>query len=295
MTLKKSITFLFALLMIAGFGAGAFAQIVDEDNPDAGDDKKTTTTITQEVQTTLPTNPIGEKVEEVQAPIEENLEAKKLAMITEEMTICVEMKDRVMRLRCYDDLATEIGIMKEEFKALERQKLSSFGFWQVTSEVDQLGVETMFLSMTPVNKMASVNLQTKSPTINIRCRQGSTDVYIDWRAPMNNGRSLIKDIFIFARIDSEPEFRETWAFSMDSFAAFAPDPIAFIKQLRGKRKLQVRITPYGGVTETLMFEIGLLEPALDVMVKRCYAAGNAQPAPMPTNPRNQGRQYNTAQ
>ena len=288
MTLKKSVTFLFAFLLIAGFGAGAFAQIVDEDNPDVANDKKTTTTITQEVQTTLPVNPIGEKVEEIEAPKQENLEAKKLAMITEEMTVCVEMKDRVMRLRCYDDLATDIGIMKEEFKTLERQKLASYGFWQVTSEVDQMGIETMYLSMTPVNKMASLNLQSKVPTFSIRCRQGNTDVYVDMRAPMNNGKPMLKDIFIFGRVDSEPEFRETWAFSMDAFAAFAPDPIGYIKQMRGKRKMQIRITPYGGVTETLMFEIGLLEPALDIMVKRCYSSGNAQQAPAPSNKEMQG-------
>lgn len=279
MTMKKTITFLFAFLLIAGFGAGAFAQIIDEDNPEAGNDKKTTTTITQEVQTTLPTNPIGEKVEEVEAPKPDNLEAKKLAMITEELTVCVEMKDRVMRLRCYDDLSTEIGIMKEEFKALERQKLASYGFWQVASETDQLGIETMYLSLSPLNKLSSVNMQSKVPAFNIRCRQGNTDVYIDWRTAMNGGRPTFKDIFIFTRVESEPEFRETWSFSMDAFAAFAPDPIGFIKQMRGKRKLQLRVTPYGGNTETLMFEIGFLEQALDVMVKRCYAGGNAQQPP----------------
>jgi hypothetical protein len=74
----------------------------------------------------------------------------------------------------------------------------------------------------------------------------------------------------------------TWPFSLDAFAAFSPDPIEFVKKLRTKRKLQLRVTPYGGATETLMFELGMLEQALDVMVKRCYAEGSAQEPPAAT-------------
>ena len=280
MTARKILSLLSVFVMLAAFSAGALAQIIDEESP-AVDDKKTKTTTTQEVLTTLPTTAPGEKIEETVIPTE-NVEAKQLALLIEELTVCVEMKDRVMRLRCYDDLSTEKGLMKPAVKELERQKLQSYGFWQVTSELDQLGIETMFLSQSPYNKLSAPTLQTKIPVLNIRCRQGNTDVYLDWKSPLNAGRMFLKDIYIFNRIDSDEEGRMTWSLSLDAFAAFSPDPIEFIKTLRGKRKLQLRVTPYGGVTETLMFELGMLEQALDVMVKRCYAEGSAQEPPAPT-------------
>lgn len=281
MTARKILSLLSVFIMLAAFSAGALAQIIDEESPEI-DDKKTKTTTTQEVLTTLPTTAPGEKVEEAAAIPVENVEAKQLALLIEELTVCVEMKDRVMRLRCYDDLSTEKGLMKAAVKDLERQKLQTYGFWQVTSEMDQLGIETMFVSQAPYNKLSAPTLQTKIPVLNIRCRQGNTDVYLDWKSPMNAGRMFLKDIYIFNRIDSNEEQRMTWSLSLDAFAAFSPDPIGFIKTLRGMRKLQLRVTPYGGVTETLMFELGMLEQALDVMVKRCYAEGNSQDAPAPT-------------
>jgi hypothetical protein len=136
------------------------------------------------------------------------------------------------------------------------------------------------MSMAPYNRLTNPSLANKTPTFNIRCRQGNTDAYLDWKSELNGGRVLVKEIFIYTKIDNEPEYRQVWSLSLDALAAFSPNPIEFIKMLRGKRKLLMRVTPVGGTMETLAFEIGLLDQALDVMVKRCYAQGSDQQQPM---------------
>jgi hypothetical protein len=276
--LPRIFVFLSVFVTIAAYGAWAVAQTTDDPG-----DSKTTTQTTQEVQTTLPTAPInGDKPATVPSTTtsgKTNKEAEKLSEMMRELGYCVENKDRILRLRCFDDYTTKLGLMDEDFKLKEREKLGAYGFWNVVSEKDTLGIETLYLSLVPYNKLGAVTLSAKTPTFNIRCRQGNTDAYVDWKSQLNGGRVLMKDIYVYVKVDSEPEYRYVWSLSLDAFAAFSPHPIEFIKKLRGKRKMLIRITPAGGTMETLSFEIGYLEKALDIMVKRCYAQGAGQDDP----------------
>lgn len=280
MNWKKTASVAVTLLILGGFSSAVRAQLVDGDMS-ATSENQTTTSSSQEVQTAPAATAAtpgknGETTDNGDA-IAQLME--KLTKVTDELKACSDMKERVMRLRCYDDLSTTMGLMPEGFKALERQKLASYGFWQVLSEHDQLGIETIYLSQSPYNRLSSMAQQVNVPSLNIRCRQGNTDVYLDWKAVMNGGKLYLKEIFIFSRTDSDQDIRYSWQFSMDGMAAFAADPIEFVKSLRGKRKLQLRVTPYGGNTETLMFEIYMLDEALDILVKRCYADGSDQEPP----------------
>jgi hypothetical protein len=263
-------------LSVAGFGSAAQAQIdATESAP------KSTAQPTQEVETALPTGPVsGGVVSAPSSTSQKNKEAEKLAGLIQSIKICTDTKERILRLRCYDELSTELGLMPEEVKTVDRARMGTYGFWEILSEKDPLGLETIYVSIAPYNRLSNPVYSAKTPVLNIRCRQGNTDIYLDWKSPLNTGRPLMKDIFIYAKADSDPEYRHVWSLSLDALAAFSPDPIEFIKSLRGKRKLIIKVTPAGGTLENLVFEIGQLDAALDIMIKRCYADGSDQQAPM---------------
>lgn len=278
---NRSVSLACALIVLLCTTAPASAQIVEGNA--AAVENQTTTGVSQEVQTALPGESQGttapSEEEDGNGMDPENSPARRLEAVKNEVKACADMKERSARLLCYDDLATAIGAMPEAFKAMERQKVAAYGFWQVLSETDQLGIETIYLSQSPYNRLSSVAQQVNVPNLSIRCRQGNTDVYLDWRSTLTAGRQNVREIFLFIQNDSEPETRYSWQLSLDGYAAFANDPIEFVKSLRGKRKMQMRITPTGGNTETLMFEISRIDEALNILVKRCYAQGSAQQPP----------------
>lgn len=257
---------------LCGLNGAAAAQSDNSDSP-----LKNTARPTQEVATALPAGGAATPIVQAAESGEyRNKEGEKLAELVQEVKICTDTKERILRLRCYDEMATALGIMPEQARAVERARLASYGFWEILVEKDPLGLETTYLSIAPYNRLNNPVLTAKTPTLNIRCRQGNTDIYLDWKSPLNTGRPLMKEIFIYAKADGEPEYRHSWSLSLDALAAFAPDPVEFIKNLRGKRRLMIKITPAGMTLENLVFEIGQLEAALDVMVKRCYADGAGQ-------------------
>lgn len=197
-------------------------------------------------------------------------EATSLIKLTEQLQVCADMKDRALRLRCYDEEITKLGLMEKQDMLSERQRIETYGFWQVLSEKDQLGVETIYLTISPYNEMAAAILRAKNPTFNIRCRQGVTDAYIDWKSVLNGRRGSVKELQVYTKIDSDPDKVEWWSLSTDGFAAFAPDSVKMVQSIRNKERLIVRLTPVDYNAETMAFEIKDFERALDIMVKRCY-------------------------
>lgn len=239
-----------ALLFFTGAVTGAPAQAQEVSSPPPRQAPEKTETITAEHRKAL-------------ADIEK---------FQEKVATCNDMKERMVRLRCYDDIAADMGLMTQNSLEQQRARLGTFGFWEIVSEKDPLGVETIYITLAPVSRLNNPLFMHRTPTVNVRCRQGVSDFYLDWKAPLNSLSKNKSYIQVISQVDGEPARQYNWSLSVDGFAAFSQKPVEYIRDLRNKRQLLLQLTPSGGKTETLGFEIGMLDQALDVLVARCYAA-----------------------
>jgi len=98
----------------------------------------------------------------------------------------------------------------------------------------------------------------------LSCQKGETDAYIIWRQYLG-----AYDLDVTWKTGSAPEVSETWSLSTDSEALFAPDPVAFIKQMMIYDSLLVKTTPIGSEPLTLVFNTEGLDQEVADLREAC--------------------------
>ena len=179
-------------------------------------------------------------------------------------------EDRAQRLRCYDNIAKEYDYIDTDMSRETEEKLARFGFWSVVERKSEIGDISVYLKLDSSNAAISTAGHNRFPTLILRCKNKKTDVYIDWGGALGNPKGQEKKIYIGYRMGSEDENAEEWEFSLDFYSAFAPMPNEFVRNLKGKKKLIVEITPYNQSMATLLFNTEGFENALAMLVDRCY-------------------------
>lgn len=72
------------------------------------------------------------------------------------------------------------------------------------------------------------------------------------------------------QMGTEPRYRENWDMSTDLQAAFVPDAIEFIRDLRQHNRLVLNFTPTGESLQTIVHELSGMNDALRLLVELCY-------------------------
>lgn len=138
--------------------------------------------------------------------------------------------------------------------------------WRAHSKVEKLdGTTTVTLAL---DSSDTVKLQYGRPeaaTIIVRCLNNKTELYISWPEFLGVGRG----IEVRWRADNTPITTEAWSPSTDGKAAFAPNPVAFLKKLADRSELLLSVAPYSKVATTLTFPIAGLEEALKPLRAAC--------------------------
>lgn len=178
--------------------------------------------------------------------------------------------DRAQRLRCYDNISEEYGYIDTDMTKETEEKLAQFGFWSVNERKSEIGDTSIYLRIDSSNAARSPLGHERFPTLIVRCKNKKTDAYIDWGSPLGNTQGYEKTIYVGYRIDGGEEKAQEWEFSLDYYSAFSPKPIEFVRELKGKKKLVVEITPYNQSMAALLFHLDGLESALAILVDRCY-------------------------
>ncbi len=188
-----------------------------------------------------------------------------------EVRKCAEIVGRIERLICFDEASKKAGFMTVEQAAREEKIVEKYGFWEVTRRKTTTGEEVMYLKN---NAAEDVKLQSgmkRLPTFVIMCKHGRTDAYLDWKSRLSpyylGGFSKIQVVF---QLDAGERRLTTWELSTDRQAAFIPEPMDFIKDLRKHEKLILQITPMHELAQTILFDVSGLEKVLDILVENCY-------------------------
>jgi hypothetical protein len=185
-------------------------------------------------------------------------------------TSCAAGTDRAGRLDCYDDIATKAGVMKESTQAEQRKVIDKIGFWEISSQYNDVGREVISLKLQPVNSVTLGTSVKKMPEFIIKCSDRHTDAYVDWKGPLSYETQYVKHFWVTVRIDSGDSADQMWDLSIDKRAVFAPSAVDFIKQLKTASRLQVQLTPVHESEVTLVYGLQGFNDALDILVKRCY-------------------------
>ncbi len=138
--------------------------------------------------------------------------------------------------------------------------------WKVHSKVEKLdGTTTVTLALDSSDTVKPQYGRAEAATIIVRCLNNKTELYIDWPEFLGVSRG----IEVRWRADNMPITTEAWSPSTDGKAAFAPNPVAFLKKLADRSELLLSVTPFGKVATTLTFPVAGLEEALKPLRAAC--------------------------
>lgn len=184
--------------------------------------------------------------------------------------VCATDPSLASRMVCYDEIARDYGYKTSEDIKTQEEKVGDHGFWRIVKKLNEMGDEVIYLKVDSVEPVVTRAGTRRTPTFTIRCVGGKTDAYIDWKAALADYKVFIQKQQVSYKIDGSSLIDQDWELSQDNHAAFAPDPIEFIKKLTGRSKLALIITPYTDKSATLIFPLQGLPTALNVLVERCY-------------------------
>lgn len=187
----------------------------------------------------------------------------------ETMTQCATEKERVERLACFDRGTRALGLITEDQLRQETKVVSSYGLWAITTKKDNLGIETITLKLGADEELVKQSGMRARPNLVIRCASKRTEVLFDWNSPLRNNGAIEKMPLRYA-IDGAQMVEETWTFSEDGFALFAPDPNAMIRKLREGSVAKFSLTPPGDPPASASFDLRGMKGALGVLIQRCY-------------------------
>ena len=171
---------------------------------------------------------------------------------------CGKIQNISERLACYDML------YKPSVDASKK------GNWVLTQEVskidDSINVFVMILSENDVIKRFGGSAPV---TFLMRCMENTTSIYFS----MDNFLSDIQSYGVITiRLDDQRAFDKRFVASTDNSALGlwrGGAAIPFLKQLKGKKRLIARITPFNESSVTAEFNIDGIDEYIDAIGKQC--------------------------
>ncbi|MBK5072236.1 type VI secretion protein [Budviciaceae bacterium CWB-B4] len=174
---------------------------------------------------------------------------------------CKGLSDKEQRLSCFDELFKD--------KELAPSPAINKGNWMITQKVSPIDDSKNVV----ISLYADRPIETKSngksmPLLTIRCAEKKTSFYVYWDTYLGS-----KSLEVTHRLDSDKALTERWDISTDNKAVFYSDwnggAKAIIKQLNGKDKLFMQLTPYGSSPVSAIFYLNGMDNALKPVRDAC--------------------------
>ncbi len=176
---------------------------------------------------------------------------------------CIKVSSDLDRLSCYDKLSG---------RAPKAESLPSKGAWITSTETSKLtDQKSVFLSVQSDEVIDCGWNNGSKISLHLRCQENSTDVFFVTDCHMASGSySSYGDIEY--RVDSEKAKKVNGTASTDNKALGlwgGGKSIPVIKQMIGKEKIVVRMTPYSESPFTATFNIAGLDEAIKPLRNEC--------------------------
>ncbi len=184
---------------------------------------------------------------------------------------CADVTDNILRIRCYDQLASDLGVIAKNIAIQKEAEIAKFGFWRVTARANQVGEMLTSARLTANKPYQSLTGVERNAEFVISCKTQSTDAYVDFKGMIGAGSTdFANKLPLVYNTDNEQGVMVNWDVSFDRFAAFAPHALDFVRSLHGKKTLVFQGKPEPDNTVTLVFTLDGLENVLKILYDRCY-------------------------
>ncbi|WP_187394897.1 type VI secretion system-associated protein TagO [Pigmentiphaga aceris] len=176
-----------------------------------------------------------------------------------EIAECAANTNTVLRLACYDALATKNGLAP----ATKPTTVTGSGEWRTSTQTDPLTDKSVHVATLIAD--SGRGRFGEAIGLTVRCANNKTELYINWNSYLG-----LESIFTTYRVDKDAAAKSTWTISTDHKAAFFPgSPVTVLKRLVTSQSFVANVTPYGENPVTATFKTAGAETALADIRKGC--------------------------
>ncbi|MCF7486709.1 type VI secretion system-associated protein TagO [Vibrio sp. A2-1] len=180
-----------------------------------------------------------------------------------DIAVCAAETSSVQRLACFDSLSNRIGVATPKVSV---QKSS--GKWKKQEEVSPLDDSTnIYIRVSGNETIPNRYNKLVTPELVIRCKENTTALSVWWGTYLG-----LNSTYVTYRVDKLKPKKTKWSLSTKNEHIgkwSGSSSIPFIKQLLGKEKLLMQLTPYGENSVMTTFDISGIEEAIKPLRKQC--------------------------
>jgi hypothetical protein len=146
---------------------------------------------------------------------------------------------------------------------------SPASLWSIDSSTSAMDDSPTVVLSRDAENSVSAWLETKTPTMIIRCREGRVQLYMHLGSAFDTEIGHLDEARIRYRIDSLPAQTSWWTESTDNDAVFAPSPVSLARRLARGSTLTMQFTPFNADPVTARFDIRGLDELLPRVLRAC--------------------------
>ena len=182
------------------------------------------------------------------------------------MTECAGISSNVKRLTCYDDLAQPRDSLP---KIEQKTSLTGSGKWQIQKKISPLDDSTNVYLSIQANDPVRGNLEQYTPTLQIRCKENTTEAYVIVGVPVADIHGQYNTAQITLRFDKTKAFDIQMDKSTDGKAMFFRKPIGTIEQMMRHGRLLFQFIPSDSPPAITTFDLAGLSEAIKPLREAC--------------------------
>jgi len=175
-----------------------------------------------------------------------------------ELARCAANTNDVLRLSCFDDLATRLNQAPKTVNTTTRSK----GAWRTSTNMDPLTDNSVHFAI--IDATTGQGRFGDRIALVVRCKNQVTEAYIDWQTFLGTNETTVTH-----RVDRAPAASARWSISTDHKASFMPDPKATLESFVGATTYVANLTPYSESPITATFNIAGAEQAFRDIRRDC--------------------------
>lgn len=187
---------------------------------------------------------------------------------------CSKITDNDKRLECYDSIYSEINKKNDDTKITAEDKpkeedkdgniAEALGWIKNEDESKLDNSKTLMYDRFSSNMLSNSYGKEGPAALVVRCKNNQTESYIAWNSYLG-----IEPVKVSYRIDTDPIKRVTCDISSDHTAFFIRKPIAFLKELIGKKELIVQVRPYQSGPQEAEFSLEGIDKVVQDISEAC--------------------------
>jgi len=142
--------------------------------------------------------------------------------------------------------------------------VEKFGSWITKSETNKMTDQTDFVAINTSPDIYNKAGSSRETSLVLRCSENKTEVYLSFSDYMGSDSPRVT-----IRLDGGKPVKKAWGGGEGGDAAFAPQPIQFIKELAKHKKVIFGFEPYGTTMQVVEFDLSETDKVMENLSQAC--------------------------